>query len=109
MQDFLVTEEVKWKFSLSWAPWWGGQFERTLGFVKQCLYKTTGKAKLTKQELEEAIRHTEINLNNRSQMYTDDDIRFPVLTPNIVIHGQPTTITEEAPTIYQTLQGRSLE
>ena len=109
MQDFLVIELVKWKFNLSWAPWWGDQFERTLGLVKQCLCKETGKAKLTKQELEEAIPHTEINLNNRPQMYIDDDIQFTVLTPNIVIHGQPTTITEEAPTIYQTLQGRSLE
>ena len=100
MQDFLVMEQVKWKFNLSWAPWWGGQFERTLGLVKQCLCKATEKAKFTKQEIEEAIAHTEINLNNRPQMYIDDNIRFTVLTPNIVIHGQPTTITEEAATMY---------
>ena len=109
MQDFLVTKQVKCKSNLSWAPWCDGQFERTLGLVKQCLYKATGKAKLTKQELEEDIPDTEINLNTRPQMYTDGDIRFPVLTPNIVIHGQPITIPEEAATIYQTLQGRSLE
>ena len=24
MQEFLVTEQVKWKFNLSRAPWWGG-------------------------------------------------------------------------------------
>ena len=28
-------------------------------------------------------------------MYIDDDIQFPVLTPNILIHGQPITIPEE--------------
>ena len=28
-------------------------------------------------------------------MYIEDDIQFPVLTPNIIIHGQPTTISEE--------------
>ena len=89
MQEFLVTEQVKWKFNLSRAPWWGGQFERMVELVKQCLYKATGRAKLTKQELEEVILDTEINLNNRPLMYIDDDIQFPVLTLNILIHGQP--------------------
>ena len=28
-------------------------------------------------------------------MYIDDDIQFPVLTPNILIHGQPIIIPEE--------------
>ena len=60
-----------------------------------CLYKATRKAKLMKQELEEVILDTGINLNNRPLMYTDDDIQFPVLTSNILIHGQPITIPEE--------------
>ena len=66
-----------------------------VGLVKQCLYKAIGKAKLMKQELEEAILNTEINLNNQPLMYIDDDIQFPVLTPNILIRGQPITIPEE--------------
>ena len=85
-----------------------------VGLVKQCLYKATGTAKLIKQELEEVILDIEINLNNRSLMHIDDDIQFLVLTPNILIHGQPITIPEEqfddddkvikeAVTIYQTL------
>ena len=65
-----------------------------LGLVKQCLYKATERAKLTKQELK-VILDTEINLNNRPVMYIDDKIRFPVLTPNILIHGQPSTIPEK--------------
>ena len=64
MQEFLVTEQVKWKFDLSRAPLWGGHFEMTVGLINQCLYKATGKAKLTKQELVEVILDTEINLNN---------------------------------------------
>ena len=28
-------------------------------------------------------------------MYIDDDIQFPVLTPNILIHGQPIATPEE--------------
>ena len=66
-----------------------------VGLVKQCLYKATGKAKLTRQELKEVILDTEINLNNRRLMYINDDIQFQILTPNILIHGQPITIPEE--------------
>ena len=81
MQEFLVTEQVKRNFNLSRAPWWGGQFERMVGLVKQCLYKATGRATLTKKELEEVILDTEINLNKRPLMYIDDNIQFLVLTP----------------------------
>ena len=66
-----------------------------VGLVKQCLYKTTGKANLTKQELEEVILDTEINLNNLPLMYIDDDIQFSVLTPNILIYRQPIASPEE--------------
>ena len=95
MQEFLMTEQVKWKFNLSRAQWWGCQFKRMVGLVKQCLYKATGKAKLKKKELEEVILDTEINLNNQPLMYIDDSIQFAVLTPNILIHRQPIIIPEE--------------
>ena len=95
MQEFLVTEQVKWKFNLSRAPRWGGQFKRMVGLVNQCLYKATGKAKFTKQEVEEVTLGTKMNLNNRLLVYIDDDTQFPVLTPNILIHGQPIKIPEE--------------
>ena len=88
-------EQVKCKFNLSSDPWWGGQFQRMVRLVKQCLYKATGQAKLTKQEPEEVILDTEINLNIRPLMYIDDDIQFPVLTPNILIHEQAITIPEK--------------
>ena len=95
MQEYLVTKQVKWKLILSRAPWWGGQFERMVALVKQCLYKATGTAKFTKQELEKVILDTEINLNNRPLMYIDDIVQFLVLRTNILIHGQPIIIAEE--------------
>ena len=94
-KELLVTEQVKWKFNLSRTPWWGGQFERMVGLVKQCLYNATGRAKITKQELEEVILDTKINLNNQLLIYIDDDIQFLILTTNILIHGQPIKIPEE--------------
>lgn len=37
---FLATENIKWLFNLSGTPWWGDQFERMVGLVKQALNKT---------------------------------------------------------------------
>ena len=63
-QKFVVTEQLKWKFNLTSATWWGGQFERMVGLVKRCLYKATAEAKLMKKDIEEVISDTEVNLNN---------------------------------------------
>ena len=38
---------------------------------------------------------TGIKLNKRLLVYIDDNIQFSVFTPNILIHEQPTTISEE--------------
>ena len=39
LKNYLSREEIRWKFSLAKAPWWGGQFERMIGLIKQMLYK----------------------------------------------------------------------
>ena len=95
INQFLSTNNIVWKFNLSRAPWWGGQFERIVGLVKQCLYKTVGRANLTVKELEEVILDIEVNLNNRPLTYLEEDIEYPVLTPNILIHGQKVNVLEE--------------
>ena len=43
--------EAKWlaninkdqKLNVPKTPWWGGQFERLIGLIKECLYRTIGK------------------------------------------------------------------
>ena len=35
LHDFLADQCIKWQFNLSRAPWWGGQFERLVGLMKQ--------------------------------------------------------------------------
>ena len=94
-QDFLIKKETQWKFNLSRAPWWGGQFERMVGLVKQSLYKATGYANAKLNELEEILLDIEINPNNRPLTHMEDDVAFPVLTPNSLIFGQPTSSPEE--------------
>ena len=64
MPEGLTKEEMQWKFNLSRAPWWGGQFEWMVGLAKQCLYKNTGRANLSQKEFEEIVLEIEVKLNN---------------------------------------------
>ena len=64
MPEGLIKEEMQWKFNLSRAPWWGGQFEWMVGLAKQCLYKNTGRANLSQKEFEEIVLEIEVKLNN---------------------------------------------
>ena len=94
MHDYLSRNHMTWQFNLSRAPWWGGQFERLVGLVKQALYKSIGGANLTWSELEEVILDAEIALNNRPLSYVEEDIQLPVLTPQSMMFGQPNLLPE---------------
>ena len=48
MQEYLIKNQIKWKFNLSRASWWVGQFKRMVELVKKSLFKTTGRANLSK-------------------------------------------------------------
>ena len=50
-----------------------------------------GKANLRWEELEEVIIDIENTLNNRPLCYLEDDVEYPILTPNSLIHGLPNT------------------
>ena len=82
----------------------GGQFERMVGLVKQYLFKATGRANLTKEELEEILLDMEIVLNSRPLIYIEGNIQMPVLTPNTLLYGQPIMIPEEQMKILQKLK-----
>ena len=90
IHNYLRENHINWQFNLSRTPWWGAQFERMVGLMKQCLYKTVGKANLSWQELEEVLLGIEITLNNRPFNYLEDDIQFPVLTQNTLAFGEET-------------------
>ena len=95
LNDFLGRRDIVWQFNLSRAPWWGGQFERLVGLVKQTLYRSIGKTSLIFEELEEVLLDVEQTLNNRPLSYVEDDIQLPVLTPNILFFGQNNLIPSE--------------
>ena len=95
VKDFLSTQNIQWRFNLSRAPWWGGQFERIVGLTKQSLYKTIGKSSLSFSEFEDLLLDVEVNLNNRPLGYIEDDYTQSILTPNKLIHGENIILPQE--------------
>ena len=95
VQDFLSQHNVRWQFNLSPAPWWGGQFERMVGLVKQVLYKVVGKSRLTWEELADMLQGVELTINNRPLGYVEDDVQMSILTPNTMLFGQPNSVPDE--------------
>ena len=55
LQAYLAEEQITWRFNLSRAPWWGGQFERLVGVFKRAFYKTIGGGMLSWIELCEVV------------------------------------------------------
>ena len=96
LHGFSATQEIRWRFNLSRAPWWGGQYKRLVGLVKQSFYKSVGKTTLTFGEFEEVLLDIETSLNNRPLCYMEDnDLQQRTLTPNTMIHGESITIPED--------------
>ena len=94
-QDYLAHHNILWQFNLSRAPWWGGQFERLVGVVKQAFYKAIGRILLTFDELEEVVLDVEVAVNNRPLFYVEDDVELPVLTPATMMYSQSNLLPEE--------------
>ena len=87
VQHFLQENNIRWRFNLSLAPWWGGFFERLVGLVKRTLRKVLGNACLRFEELETILIETEGMLNNRPLTYLYEEATEDVLTPNHLIFG----------------------
>ena len=90
----LTKENINWKFNLPKAPWWGGHFERLIGVIKQALYKPLGRTSLRWSELEEVLLGVEINMNNRPFTHIEEDIEYPILTPDNMILGRDTKMVD---------------
>ena len=70
-QGQLEDNNIKWIFNLSRAPWWGGQFERLIGVVKNAMRKVIGKGILSWNELGEVLLDVEIQVNRRPLSYVE--------------------------------------
>ena len=92
--DYLSKQQIRWQFKLSRAPWWGGQYERIIGIVKSALRKCIGNGMLKWKELEEVLLDVEVTLNNRPLSYIEDEVQFPVLTPNTLLFANSNILPE---------------
>ena len=79
--SFLEFHDIKRKFNLSRSPWWRGQFERLIDFVKATMYKVIGRATLSSDELSQVLLDADTQVNHRPLSYVEDDIELPILTP----------------------------
>ena len=95
INSWLAKSAIIWQFNVCRAPWWGGQFERLVGLMKQSLYKTIANGNLRWNELEEVTLEIETALNNRPLSYLEDDVQLTALTPSTMLFGQPYQIPEE--------------
>ncbi|XP_028413930.1 uncharacterized protein LOC114536783 [Dendronephthya gigantea] len=94
INGFLTDKEIHWRFNLSRAPWWGGQFERLIGLFKRCFYKSIGNGNLTFEELSDVILDIEVVMNNRPLTYVEDDVEQTVLTPARMLQINPVILPE---------------
>ncbi|XP_068671446.1 uncharacterized protein [Montipora foliosa] len=95
LNGFLESHDIKWKFNLSRAPWWGGQFERLIGIVKTTMFKVIGRATLSWDELSEVLLDVEIQVNRRPLSYVEDDLELPILTPASFLFQRSPQLPEE--------------
>ena len=70
LNSLLANMSIEWRFNLSRALWWGGQFERLIGLFKSSFYKSIGNGILTWSELEEVVLDIEIAMNNPPLCYS---------------------------------------
>ena len=90
----LAQLDLTWRFNLSRAPWWGGQFERLIGVFKSAFRKTVGNATLSWGELSDVVLDVEIAINGRPLTYLGEDVEMPVLTPSSMLHLWPNQLPE---------------
>ena len=93
--NYLNTQRIEWSFNLARAPWWGGFYEQMVSIMKASLSRVIGRAFLKYEELEEALLDIECFMNNRPLCYQEEEIEYPVLTPNLLIHGTTAQFLDE--------------
>lgn len=94
---YLLTENIKWQFNLTRAPWRGSQFERLDGLVKWAVNRTIGNGCLSWNELEDVLLDVQVTLNNHPLGYVEHDIPLPLITSNKMQFIGTTVLLERKP------------
>ena len=96
LSDYLVQQEITWKFNLSKAAWWGAIYERLIKDIKGVLHKTLGSSHLSFAQLETVVLDIGYHRNNRPLLYVESEVgEDQVLTPNVIMWGQNSHILQD--------------
>lgn len=85
--DYLNGIDLRWRFSASLAPWWGGFWERMIQTVKKSMFKTLGREVLTLDQFVTLTTEIEGVVNSRPLTYVLEDELDPI-TPAKLLSGQ---------------------
>lgn len=91
-KDHLSIHCIKHKTIPAYASWVGGVYERQIKTMKQCLYKTVGRAKLNYFDLMTNLSDIQNAINSRPLTYVHSQLNeVEALTPNKILklHTNP--------------------
>ncbi|VDK40164.1 unnamed protein product [Cylicostephanus goldi] len=76
LEDFAINREIEWRTITPYAPWQGGFYERLIKSVKEALYKSLGRAKISYDSLVTVVTEIEATLNSRPLTYQETDCDY---------------------------------
>ena len=87
-QVYVAERNIKWKFSLAKAPWYGGIWERLVQSIKSLEKSSVSRAILSFSEIQTVLLEIQAILNSRPLCTLfDDDMEEP-LSPNHLLFGR---------------------
>ena len=82
VMSYISAEDIKWKYTIAFAPWQGGFYERLFGLVKKCMRKSIGRKHFSLEQLATLLTEIEAVLNSRPLTYVYKDLESGfTLTP----------------------------
>ena len=91
-KETLAREDIEWLFIPKKAPWYGGFWERLIGFTKSTIKKILSRAAVNQCTLQTIVVGVEAILNDRPLTYVSSDIKDEeALTPAHLLFGRRIT------------------
>ena len=88
-RNFLRDHKVEWKFIPSYAPWWGGFYERMMRTIKTPLKKILGRSIFSSDEIYTILTEVEAMVNSRPlTKVSDEPTELDYLTPASFLIGR---------------------
>jgi len=94
----LASQGTRWDFIPFFSPWMGATYERLIGLVKNCLYRTIGRRIFVNDELSTLLAEIEASVNSRPISWVSDsaDGSMPLTPAHFFHNGASTDIDSTA-------------